>query len=939
MRRRVLLYLTLIALSACNGDKVTAPTDAATDPSKVIVDGNHCVISGTTCTIGNPDFFFLPPMVQDPSSSPNWDTGAFNPDLEPVVKICASRALTVDQIPTAACDADPDRIAVVDPSAEQYKLNWQVPTSATIYYRLAVTVGTTTLGYADLETGSNTGQLKKVGTNEVIQLLDGRTLPIKFRIERYALCEVPGVGPCATKAIDVFGAGGKVSLPLVPNSTKDNGVIFASSTASTAGLATTTTTTGKRTITVERCTDFRQREVTDLPTFGPCVRLRVEPALTSPLTTPALVYSCDVTAASVTGTVSHAQAERITMHRLVGDKLEALPHDHPDCGLSTAATGSMRGMLSDLAHGRLRSAGRQMVAMLAPKSLYAARFIDLGGGGLTSLDAGGGALSVSSTGGPRLSVSGVGQPRHEFQFLLPAKFDFIETATDRAAYPADQLSVSVKVTDLGDEPVMNARVRFSVDQGGTVSDAIKSTGSDGCSARIATVAWTVTAPSPNTLTATGKGIGGEDSHGPRNRTPTKIDPFQPCDRNWEVPGSPLTCAETHTPTTVGVGTMKVTAITVGSIDGHVIDAQTGDAIDATVTWSPFGPAAPTSASGGAFRIENLTPGPRLARQQYSLSFTSSKHQDRARAGIDVQPKETTHLGDVCLTPSNGSISGTVVSTLDGKLIDPDAVTVTATQTTVPFSDKCVAAGDAAPAPASVTVPGSHGAFAIAGLPPGTYSLSVHSDDYDDATVAGVVVKAAEETANPAIPLKWKFGNITGTVVKSLDGSPLGGVTLSDGTNTATSTADGSFLLRRLVPGAHTVTYSAVGYAGASRDATVTASQSTALAAVRLDPTPASASATVSPESFTGACPKQFVFTATISAAPGTAISYVWDRSDGATMTALTVTTDATGSATVQTTWDLSPASFSGWEQLRMTLADGTVVRSNQANFTLSCTAS
>jgi hypothetical protein len=56
------------------------------------------------------------------------------------------------------------------------------------------------------------------------------------------------------------------------------------------------------------------------------------------------------------------------------------------------------------------------------------------------------------------------------------------------------------------------------------------------------------------------------------------------------------------------------------------------------------------------------------------------------------------------------------------------------------------------------------------------------------------------------------------------------------------------------------------------------------------------------------------------------------------MSPLTVTLDANGQGSVTTTWDLSPASFSGWEQLRITFPDGSVVRSNQANFSLTCTS-
>ena len=750
MRRCVMLCLTLIAMSACSGDSVVRPTDTPTNPSNAISDGNNCVITGAACTIGNPDFFFLPPMVQNPSASPKWDAGAFNPDLEPIVKICASQALTVSQIPTAPCAAEPDRLATADAASEQYKLNWTVPNSSTVFYRVAVTVGTTTLGYADLETGANASQLKKVGTGEVIPLVDGRTLPIKFRVERFALCAVPGVGPCATKAIDVLGAGGKVSTALV--ATKEEGIIFANNTAAAAAnpLATTTTT-GKRTVTVERCEDFRARGITDLPSFGPCVRVRIEPALSSALTAPALVYSCDVTVASAAGTVSAAQAERIAMHRLVGTELEALPHDHPDCTTSTAATGSVRGMLADLRHGKLKSAAQQMVALLSPKPLFAARFIDSGGGGFTGLsdEVEGLGRSVSSTNGARLSMSATSPTFHEFQFLLPAKFEFIETPVDRAAYPADQVSVSVKVTDLGDEPVLNARVRFSADQGGSVSDAIKLTSSDPGSLGVATVTWTVTAPSPNTLTVTGRGIAGENEHGPRDRTPTKVDPFQPCDSDWEIVGSALTCVETNSATGVGTGTVLLTATTVGKIGGQVIDEQTGAPIAAGVAYSPNSTSVPAASSDGTFLIENLTPGPQASRVHYTVSLSAANFQPGARSDVLVAPKATTALGIICLTPVPGKIAGTLVNSFDNTPT-PQDVTVTATELAPAIAPQCPGGGSP-PAPTVRTVTTSNGTFTLNGLPPGNYSLTTSSTGYYDKAISTITV-SANATTNQSVSL-------------------------------------------------------------------------------------------------------------------------------------------------------------------------------------------
>lgn len=95
-----------------------------------------------------------------------------------------------------------------------------------------------------------------------------------------------------------------------------------------------------------------------------------------------------------------------------------------------------------------------------------------------------------------------------------------------------------------------------------------------------------------------------------------------------------------------------------------------------------------------------------------------------------------------------------------------------------------------------------------------------------------------------------------------------------------------------------------------------------------------AAVSVSPTSYTGTCPETFIFTATITANGAGVVTYTWLRSDGALSPAQTITFTGAGTQTVTTTWTLSPASFSGWEQLEITSPNGTL--SNQANFALAC---
>ena len=479
MRRRVLLCLTLISLSACNGDKIGQPISIpVSPPSRSISDGTYA--------LGNPDFFFLPPMVKNPSSSPNWTAGAFNGTLHPVVHICEMTGTTeATATLTTTCSDLATSVSLTD---EQYSVNWPVPSSSTVFYRLSVVVGTKVLGWADVETATNASQLKNVTTGEYVPLVDGRTLPVKFRIERYALCDVPGTGPCASSTVDL-SSGGTVSTTVVANGLPAGITI-------PAGAGTTSTT-----ITVQSCPDLPL----DSPLFGTCVRITADPALPpSGFAAAATVFICDVNDASVgSRIVDHAQAERITIHRLdpgvEGPVITALPHA-PACGEPIAsAEGSMRGLLAALRRGSVGAAAHEVLSMLAPKPLYAARFIDLGGGGFTS----------------ELS---------DFQFALPSKMEQVEGTDGRSVLSGTSLSPSVKVTDLGGEPVAGAIVHFfsSTGTGGTAVP----TGADG----MATVPWVISSGG-NVLSVSGRGIAAPNSNGPRSSPGSEVDdivdPFQP----------------------------------------------------------------------------------------------------------------------------------------------------------------------------------------------------------------------------------------------------------------------------------------------------------------------------------------------------------------------------------------------------------------------------
>ena len=188
MQRWSLCFIAAaMAVLACQSD---APVGSrSTRPAADISDGNHpanCATPINTCVPSNRHFYFLPPMVKTPSFS-----GTFNPSLVPTVTICA---LALDG--SQACDATQPVInpgpVQLDAADQQYQVNWQTDPSTVLLgetYRVMAFVGSRELGFADVVPIDNGSLLDNVATGDTIWLVDGSTLPIKFRIEVGALCQ------------------------------------------------------------------------------------------------------------------------------------------------------------------------------------------------------------------------------------------------------------------------------------------------------------------------------------------------------------------------------------------------------------------------------------------------------------------------------------------------------------------------------------------------------------------------------------------------------------------------------------------------------------------------------------------------------------------------------------------------------------------------------
>src|SRR5256885_3193358 len=183
--RAAWLVPTLLIVEACaSGDRPTAPR---LGPEFAISDGVH--------ESGTPGFFFLSPMVAQPTFSGTFDADITT--LNPAIAIC-----DITNGPDANCGSSGGTPAVLmfttattpaitlDPTIPQYQVNWDTQGAgfvASHTYRVHVTAGASgarrVLGFADVLLTTTPGQAKNAETGDVIVAKDGRTLPIHFRIE------------------------------------------------------------------------------------------------------------------------------------------------------------------------------------------------------------------------------------------------------------------------------------------------------------------------------------------------------------------------------------------------------------------------------------------------------------------------------------------------------------------------------------------------------------------------------------------------------------------------------------------------------------------------------------------------------------------------------------------------------------------------------------
>ncbi len=489
MKSVALACLAVLLLTACRDQQPLQPPTGR--PTALIMDGAH---HG-----GNPDFFFLPPLAADPTGGPNFDPGKFNPNLSPTAEVCR---LTGDPA-AGAVDCATDNLGrlvlVFGPTpmalgVEQYLVNWDtkapVLLDASKFYRIIVRGAPrgTVLGLLDMDPVTN--GLKNVRTGEVVQFQDGRSLPIKVRIEDGAFGSTNPdhvervVGNVATTVTTNTGfAGASFPENWLPLGALDAGInqVVLIIERIPVGPGTNDATCLQSGL-MEREGCYRFRTDPDLHDFGPF----------SQLVTAGVCFEAPEL-------IGNANGPPLELHRRV--EIEGAPAgptidlaEAPATFLTCARFGPTPPPIGTITSGRVLDVARAgwhalvrgIGRLVTPGALHA---VDLGAGGRTN------------------NFSRIGWARH----VTMTKVE----GTDGNSAPAGTTvtpdpAVCLTLTHHGvSSPLGNEPVTFTVmTGGGTVGGLQAVTVNTDVESGCAHAAWRLgTTPGPNTLTAAGLASG------------------------------------------------------------------------------------------------------------------------------------------------------------------------------------------------------------------------------------------------------------------------------------------------------------------------------------------------------------------------------------------------------------------------------------------------
>src|SRR5712691_926088 len=224
------LILSGVVAACSSADRVTAPP---IKPEFAISDAVH---EG-----GTPGFYFLPPVVRQPTFGGTFDAGQLS-NLR--VYVC--------DLTSGGCPIEfPSTAIELAPADQHYQVNWNT-TGLTAGHLYELVVATRahpqTLGWVDVLLTDRSGTITAL--NDVYITQAGRTIPIKFRIEQGAVTTPPPVASVrVTPATSLVVLGTTVQLSAATldaagNPLTDRLVSWASSDPTIATVSATGLVTG-----------------------------------------------------------------------------------------------------------------------------------------------------------------------------------------------------------------------------------------------------------------------------------------------------------------------------------------------------------------------------------------------------------------------------------------------------------------------------------------------------------------------------------------------------------------------------------------------------------------------------------------------------------------------------------------------------------------------
>jgi hypothetical protein len=344
------------ALSCTDRSTTTSPRAIAPgDASRVISDGAHG---------GNDDIWFLPPMVTSPVGQPGYGD-PFAPGLPVVIKVLDVSQNKVLTGVTATT------MSLAD---EQYQANWDTKNSAdnnplADTYEVQVFIGSKKVAWADANLVSSGSQVKNA-SGDIVTLPDGRTLPMKVRIEQGWNCN--NNSTCVTQQVPATIPPG-TTVTVKTNDGKDYLILHGTDgtgTWNTGGVSAIVTIEDVSSQvspanTPQGCAQGLTRMVVD----GHCIKITTDPTII--LTTSAVVCM----------TLPSFQTDWKLLKYNVGETTKFL--DDPPAGVCPGAPPTI-GSTSRSSNPLVRLAsrvGNTLRDLITPRLAYA---FDLGVGGTVS---------------------------------------------------------------------------------------------------------------------------------------------------------------------------------------------------------------------------------------------------------------------------------------------------------------------------------------------------------------------------------------------------------------------------------------------------------------------------------------------------------------------------------------------------------------------------